>query len=145
MALLAEGIAHVSFRGGAAFLPARSPYDRETLIDHVAHTIRAQGRVQVLIEDQVWHVYLVTDDSPATCSRCGRQALEATCQSYGGTANACCVKCAFTSRTQPTEPPAGWARADDVMTHRTLEAARAVTRVIARGTMSSRRVATRLP
>ncbi len=145
MALLAEGIAHISFRGGAAFLPARNPYDRETLIEHVTHAIRAQGRVQVLIEDQVWHVYLATDDSPATCSRCGRQVLEAACHSYGGTTAACCVKCAFASRTQPAESPADWAEEERVMTaHRTPQGPPDMMLIPGPAT-SSRELATRLP
>lgn len=85
MTVLPNGIAHVSFCRGATFLPARSPYDCETLIDHVTHAVRTQGRAQVLVHDQTWQVHLVTNfDSPATCSRCC-QRLEAICHCSGET------------------------------------------------------------
>jgi len=114
MTVLPNGIAHVSFCRGATFLPARSPYDCETLIDHVTHAVRTQGRVQVLVHDQTWQVHLVTNfDSPATCSRCC-QRLEAICHCSGETTATYCVRCAFAWHAQLTEYPRTQAPKSDV-------------------------------
>ena len=92
MSALAKGIAHVSFPGGGMFLPARSPYDRETLKEYVIHTVRVNGRVQVLVDDQRWFVHGSTSGRCAGCEH----LLDAACNLAGEAGGAgYCVTCAF--------------------------------------------------
>jgi len=48
--MLANGIAHISYHGGGVFLPARTPYDRELMVDCVADLVPAKGVIQVIVE-----------------------------------------------------------------------------------------------
>lgn len=91
---LAQGIAHVSFAGGGIFLPARDPYDRQTLIEHVTQRVRAKGRVQVLVDDYRWMVQAGPAHRAATCAACG-QAVDAACYSSMSNGAAYCVHCAL--------------------------------------------------
>jgi hypothetical protein len=56
MTTLVKGVAHVSFVGGGTFFPARSPDNRQALVEYVADRVRAAGRVQVLVDGQRWMV-----------------------------------------------------------------------------------------
>ncbi len=98
--ILAKGIAHVSFCGGGIFLPARNPYDREMLAEHVTNRVRAKGQVQVIIDDQEWMVYLSPDPSLLCCSVCSHP-LPSACYSAGSDGIPFCVKCAFAERRNP--------------------------------------------
>lgn len=91
---LARGIAHVSFVGGGVFLPARDPYDRQTLIEHVTHRVRAKGRVQVLVDNHRWMVQAGATHGAATCAVCGH-AVDAACYSSMSNGAAHCVHCAL--------------------------------------------------
>jgi len=97
MTLLAQGIAHVSFAGGGVFLPARNPSDRQSLIADVAARARANGLVQVLVDNQRWIVRDVRDDHAAGCSACGL-APEPACYSAADERAAYCVTCVFAAR-----------------------------------------------
>ena len=99
MSRMLDGIAHVSFPGGGMFLPARSPYDRQLLVEHVAARVRAERRVQVLVDDRRWIVHLNPTSAPVVCSRCGG-ALLLSCHSLGAGGGAYCVKCALTPEVQ---------------------------------------------
>jgi len=92
------GIAHVSFRGGGMFLPARSPYDRQTLIEHITDRVRAKGDVQVLLHGQRWMVHLHRGQPPAYCTCCGT-AVHCACHSTGNCETVYCVNCAFGADT----------------------------------------------
>jgi hypothetical protein len=93
MSVLSKAIAHVSFPGGGMFLPARSPYDRQMLVEHVTNRVRSKGRVQVLLDEQRWMVYL--NRGPRTaCSNCGRAADSACCRPADAGA-AYCLGCAL--------------------------------------------------
>lgn len=52
MQALSKGIVHISFAGGGLFLPARSPYDRQMLVEHVTDRVRCKGHLQVLTDDE---------------------------------------------------------------------------------------------
>ena len=82
MTLLSQGIAHVSFLGGGLFLPARNAYDRQTLAEHVAARARANGTVQVVLNDERWLVCSIRGRSDGDCSGCNR-ALEVVCHAAG--------------------------------------------------------------
>jgi hypothetical protein len=100
---VANGIAHVSFRGGGLFLPARTPYDRQLLAEHVAARVRCSGQVQVLLEDQRW---LVSRSSPRGSARCGRcgVALIASCSAAAGD-DAWCLTCALVDGERAAQWP----------------------------------------
>jgi hypothetical protein len=94
MTLLSNGIAHVSFAGGGVFLPARSSSDRQSLIANVELRARANGLVQVLVDDQRWIVRTLPAPCAAGCSRCG-QALEPACYAAADARAAYCATCVF--------------------------------------------------
>ena len=100
MSALAKGIAHVSFTGGGIFLPARSPYDRQMLIEHVTTRARAQGVVQVLIDDDRWMVRTHRDGAAVCCARCGHSG-ESACYSDATGDAVCCPRCAFGDYREP--------------------------------------------
>jgi hypothetical protein len=93
---LAHGIAHVSFSGGGVFLPARDPYDRQTLIEHVMQRVRAKGRVQVLVDNHRWMVQRAPSNARTACAACG-QAADAACYSNTSASAAYCMYCALGS------------------------------------------------
>ena len=87
-----RGIAHISFVGGGVFLPARNPYDRQVLVEHVADHVRSKGEVQVALDDRCWSVCMT--DTGTSCSSCGR-SLHSVCHSPASGLAAYCVRCAF--------------------------------------------------
>ena len=91
---ITTGIAHVSFSGGSVFLPARTPYDRQVLLEHIVDRARAKERVQVLLEKLRWMVHLRRGPATAYCSACGR-LLNAACYSTAEDGQAHCLGCAF--------------------------------------------------
>lgn len=91
---LLNGIAHVSFLGGGIVLPARNPYDRQVLVEHVVDRVRKKGRVQVLVDDQRWMVHLDRNPGALACARCA-DSLGAACYAAGSGGAAYCVECAF--------------------------------------------------
>src|SRR5512144_1804999 len=94
MNAMAKGIAHVSFAGGGFFLPARNPYDRQVLVEHVSERVRAKGHVQVLLADQLWTVHRSRGANTAACVRCG-VAAPTVCY-FRGSGEACyCLTCAL--------------------------------------------------
>jgi hypothetical protein len=66
---MTNGIAHVSFRGGSLFLPARTPYDRQILVEYVTDGVRTAAPLQVLLNDRRWMVW--RSESLMSCIRCG--------------------------------------------------------------------------
>src|ERR1043166_6991505 len=87
------GIAHVSFPGGGIFLPARSPYDRQILIELVTDRVHCTGEVQVLLDGERWRVQLRRGGCPR-CAYCGT-AVHPTCNSMTHGERGYCVNCAF--------------------------------------------------
>ena len=55
---ITNGIAQVSFPGGNMFLPARDPYDRQMLLEHIVAGAHAGRRVRLLVDDLRWTVRL---------------------------------------------------------------------------------------
>ncbi len=96
MSVLPKAIAHVSFPGGGMFLPARSPYDRQMLIEHIAYRVRSKGRVQVLLDEQRWMVQFNRGTSRLHCSSCD-DAVDSTCHRAADDGVAYCLSCALGS------------------------------------------------
>lgn len=92
----AEGVAHVSFPFGAFWLPVRTPYDRQLLIEHVAHRVRAdhQHQVQVLVSNRRWFVCLRRGPYVEHCCVCG-SVPNLTCHDAASDPIAYCIECAM--------------------------------------------------
>jgi hypothetical protein len=88
-----RGMAHISFAGGGVFLPARNPYDREMLVEHVADSVRSKGELQVAVDGVSWSVFRDTKSVVGFCAGCG-YPLHPACYSPANP-EAYCVKCAF--------------------------------------------------
>ncbi len=100
--MYAKGIAHLSFAGGGIFLPARSAYDRQHLIENVTHTAAQHGRVQILVDDQRWLVQPDVGGRTPSCVDCGALAQPPCRAGDGGGAH--CVRCALgTNGPPPTQ------------------------------------------
>ena len=98
MARMADGVAHISFRGGGTFVPVRNPYDRQTMIEHVLERVRSRGRVQVLLGHCRWLVDW-SEDTAVPCSSCGC-TLAASCTARVAQRwTPLCVWCAFGAPT----------------------------------------------
>src|SRR5260221_13846943 len=97
-------IAQMSFRGGGTFLPARSPYDRQILIEYVTERVRVTGEVQVLLDGRRWHVLGQRGRPVARCSGCGSSAHPA-CYAPTDSQTGYCVHCALGADTAPAPSP----------------------------------------
>jgi len=98
-----NGIAHISFHGGGIFMPARTPYDRQLVAEHVADRVRTKGRVQVLIDDQRWMVHVNNGAVGAGCAGCGVALRAASCCAVGND-SVYCVRCVFDERPSRGSP-----------------------------------------
>jgi hypothetical protein len=103
MSAVARGMAHVSYAGGGIFLPARSPYDRQMLVEHIGECVRAKGQVQVLMGRQRWVVQRNWGPGAAPCAECGCFAA-GVCSAGANGGGVYCVKCALGSDTEAERP-----------------------------------------
>jgi late competence protein required for DNA uptake (superfamily II DNA/RNA helicase) len=101
MSVLSKAIAHVSFPGGGMFLPARSPYDRQILVEHIADRVRSKGHVQVLLDEQRWMVHLNRGAGRTCCSHCGDTG-DSACYRTPEDGVAYCLTCALGTVSKPT-------------------------------------------
>ena len=92
-----NNVAHISFAGGGLLLPARDPYERELLVEHVVDRARRMGAVRVVVHGRAWNVKLTSDGFTCGCARCSR-ALEATWCATAPGGDPYCVRCAFGAR-----------------------------------------------
>jgi hypothetical protein len=99
---MTNGIAHVSFSGGGMFVPARSPYDRQLLMENILSRARVKGQVQVLIDGQRWMVYGHASARTVCCSQCGF-AVDSACYLGPRDGTPYCVSCAFAEFVPPTQ------------------------------------------
>jgi hypothetical protein len=97
---MSTGIAHMFFRGGGTLLPARSPYDRQILIEYVTDRVRTAGEVEVRLEGRHWIVRMHDRDHGSLCGGCGA-AVHATCHAPADGPMAYCVTCAFGADEAP--------------------------------------------
>ncbi len=103
MATMSDGIAHISFRGGGLFVPVRTPYDRQMLVEQVVERAQTKGEVQVLVDNQRWMVQSRGGTLPECCPRCGSRC-HSVCYSAAINHAAICVDCAL--GTAREDPPA---------------------------------------
>lgn len=106
MNVLAKGVAHVSFKGGGLCLPARSPYDRQVLVEEVKAHARTKGVVQILVDNDRWLVHAQRGRTGMRCACCNGWA-DSACYSHAHGEAPFCVKCAmgFEVLTAPARPP----------------------------------------
>lgn len=86
-------IAHIVFAGGGLFLPARTPYDRQLLREHVRDTVHHKLQMQLNVDDRTWRVELPDDQRTAVCDRCGRPINHAACR-RSDAPSGYCIACA---------------------------------------------------
>src|SRR5262245_38366027 len=103
---MASKIAQMSFRGGGTFLPARSPYDRQVLIEYVTQRVRFTGEVQVLLDGQRWLVRGHRGWPVAYCTNCGN-AADPTCYAPTNSQSGYCATCALGAETPPAPSQVG--------------------------------------
>jgi len=89
-----NSIAHISSAGGGVFIPARTPYDRQMLVEHIAARVRSRGEIRVTVDARSWLVRLNRAPLSQHCAHCG-QPLRAACYAAGLDGPAYCVSCAF--------------------------------------------------
>ena len=99
---MTRGIAHVSFSGGGMFMPARDPYDRQMLAEHVLSWVRTSGKVQVLIGSERWIVHQRRGSSGVCCVGCGCR-IGSACYFAAGDPAPYCVTCALGDRAEPAQ------------------------------------------
>ena len=96
-----KGIAHISFNGGGLFLPARNPYDREMLVEHVTDSVRSKGQLRVRVDNVFWSVLPSNGSPEAACEGCGGSLHSLSCSIADG--QDYCAKCAFGSAAQTAQ------------------------------------------
>jgi len=99
MTALPHGIAHVSSAGAGAFLPARSPSDWQSLIESLVARARANGLVQVLVDDERWILRILGEPCRTDCCRCGT-TVESACYFATEEGAPYCLGCVFARYTR---------------------------------------------
>ena len=104
-------IARIQMDGGALLLPARTPYEREVVLDHVRHRLRRYGFVHLEMNGRRRRIECIAPAAGAACAGCTRRVGMLACR-FG--AHMLCIDCAFAparsrgSRTvRSTQPLAG--------------------------------------
>ena len=64
-------IAYVSFHGGGLILSARTPYERQLLVEHLETSTRRYGRVRLKMNHGHW-VISVNDGAGRVCAACSQ-------------------------------------------------------------------------
>ena len=100
MSGMTNGVAHVSFSGGGVFVPARSRYDRQILMELVADRAHTNGQVQVLVGSQRWMASWCRGPHARICADCGTK-VDVACYSATNHDIGYCVTCALGAAAQP--------------------------------------------
>jgi hypothetical protein len=82
-------IAWISFRGGGTIIPARSPYEREILIEHIDQCAKRYGSVRVELDRETWTIDC--KHGVGICSTCHR-STDGVCYKCGSVT--LCTRCA---------------------------------------------------
>ena len=86
-----NGIARISFTGGALLMPARNGYDRELVFDEAEFCARRHGRVRLELERSALTISVAAAGANATCTRCHKAADRLL---FAGSAGTLCRRCA---------------------------------------------------
>jgi len=85
-----KGIAFISFPGGGLVLPARTPYEREMLFQHVKQCANRYGRIRLTFNRLEWTVEFLSGGA-ITCTACNK-SIEALV--YESSGRKLCAHCA---------------------------------------------------
>jgi predicted RecB family nuclease len=85
-----KGIAHISFEGGAFFMPAKTPYEREVLFDFLNQTTKRHGRARLALNHHGWTVNSQGYERQR-CASCHRWPQGVT---YSRGRRTLCLRCA---------------------------------------------------
>jgi hypothetical protein len=83
--------ARVWFHGGSLLLPARTPYERELLLEHVDLSVRRHGRVRLELDERRWHVSRNSFEQSTPCTVCHEHRCGLT---FAVGARRLCLRCA---------------------------------------------------
>ncbi len=104
MSVLASGVSHLSFPGGGVFVPTRSAYDRQLLMELVAARAHAMGQVQVLVDNQCWMARRCRGPQAHARAGCGAK-VEVACSASTYHATEYCVRCALGAAARRARVP----------------------------------------
>ena len=91
-------IARIQMDGGALLLPARTPYEREVVLDHVRHRLRICGFVHLEMNGRRCKIEPIAFTPGATCASCTRRVGTVACR-IG--AQMLCIECALAPGRSP--------------------------------------------
>lgn len=86
-----NGIARISFTGGARLMPARNGYDRELVFEEAEFCARRHGRVRLELEHSAMTISVADGKALTHCVRCG---LPAERLLFAGARGTLCRRCA---------------------------------------------------
>ena len=107
-----DGTVRIPFAGGSILLPARSPYEWETVLDHVRHRLRVDGRACLELNGR--RCIVQPSDAGAEvecCFTCGRALEQLACRVAASTYCLACVR-AGTLQSAPARTEEGEAPID---------------------------------
>ena len=66
-----KAVAMIALDGSGMILPAKTPYDRDLLFEHVSSLAKRYGQVHLTVTGGRWTVAAATETNPpGTCDRC---------------------------------------------------------------------------
>ncbi|MBI4516424.1 MAG: hypothetical protein HY699_11490 [Deltaproteobacteria bacterium] len=72
-----NGTAHITFKGGGLILPARTPYERELLVEYIEASVRRHGRLLLDVNRGQWTISK-RQGLRTVCASCSRWPGEFT-------------------------------------------------------------------
>ncbi len=91
---MAPQIAHIVFPDGGLIVPARTPYDRQLLQEHVLASVHHRQLLRINIGPDGWAVKRAKPRHPIVCGLCDRRITHAVCHEVGSPVPFC-VACAL--------------------------------------------------
>ena len=95
---MSSSFAQVRSAAAGIVMPARDPYDRELLIEHVIERVRRVGPVSVAVHGRTWSVRCPDRCGTIACSRCRHPVKCAGATSPGEGLR--CLRCVFDAPRQ---------------------------------------------
>lgn len=78
-----NGVARISFEGGARLMPAQNQYDRELVFEEAEFFARRHGKATLELNRRALLIRAVGGGSRATCAQCDQQ-VGPLCFDVGG-------------------------------------------------------------
>jgi hypothetical protein len=64
-------IAHLFYRGGGLVLPAKTPYEREVLVECIEVTTKRHGNLRIEVDGRSWTIRL-SNGARSVCDSCSQ-------------------------------------------------------------------------